>query len=337
MLRLPPAFRRFLPALALLVLAAFGCSSSPKGTAKLPEGVAATVDGASISDTDVQQLVHVLQQQGFVPDSTTAGATPEEKQRNFALDRLVDRQVILNEARKAKVMADTSEIEQRWQMFKMQMGLTDSVAPPGIDLANLKKNLGDDLTISKYFDKTLVDTIRVTGAEVEAYYNANPEQFTAQDQVHARHILFLADQSADAARKADARKKAEGVLAQIKAGKDFAELAEKNSEDPGSAKQGGDLGFFQRGQMVPSFEQAAFALEAGQISDVVESPFGYHIIKVEEKKAGSMMALEQVKPGIEEALKNQRAQAEVKKRVDTLKLKARVLRAAPAAAEAKKG
>lgn len=331
MLRLSPAFRRCAPALALLVIAAAGCSNNPKGTAKLAAGVAATVDGSAITDSDVQQLVHVLQQQGFVPDSTTAGATPEEKQRNFSLDRLIDRQLILNEAGKAKVKADSSEVEQRWQMFKMQMGLSDTTAPAGMDLASLRKNLADDITISKYFDKTVVNTIKVTGAEIEAYYRDNSAQFVGQDQVHARHILFLADQSAAPEQKAAARKKAEGVLAQIRQGKDFGELATKNSEDPGSAPQGGDLGFFQRGQMVPSFEEAAFALEAGQVSDVVESPFGYHIIKLEEKKPGTTMTLEEVRPGIEQALKGRKAQDAVKSRVEALKAKARVLRAAPAA------
>jgi hypothetical protein len=132
--------------------------------------------------------------------------------------------------------------------------------------------------------------MKATDAEIEAYLKAHPE-----DQVHARHILIspTPPESPDAPKPAGeqmdaakARAKAEELLKKVRAGGDFAALAKEFSADPGSKDKGGDLGWFGAGQMVPEFDKAAFALQPGQISDIVESQFGFHIIKVEERRTG---------------------------------------------------
>lgn len=133
----------------------------------------------------------------------------------------------------------------------------------------------------------------VSDADIEQYYRSNQSQF---EQVRARHILIRAeaDQEEDAskqgpksdrkAKREEARKRAESLLARIRAGEDFAKLASEFSEDPGSKSKGGDLDYFSRGQMVPEFEAAAFALKPGEVSQLVETQFGFHIIKVEDKR-----------------------------------------------------
>lgn len=149
------------------------------------------------------------------------------------------------------------------------------------------------LIASTYEQETLVESVKATPAEVETYMKAHPEE-----QVHARHILIAMksetppaglpneeEKSAELT-KPQARAKAEEVLKRVKAGEDFVALAKQYSSDPGSKESGGDLGWFGRGRMVPEFEKAAFALQAGQISEIVESPFGFHIIKVEERRTG---------------------------------------------------
>src|SRR5215471_12261974 len=123
----------------------------------------------------------------------------------------------------------------------------------------------------------------VPAAEIERTYNANIEQYSTPEQVRASHILLKTEGKDDAAVKA----KAEEVLKQARAGADFAELAKKYSEDEASAKNGGDLDYFGRGRMVPEFDQAAFTLEPGKISDLVKTQYGYHIIKVVDKKAAT--------------------------------------------------
>jgi peptidyl-prolyl cis-trans isomerase C len=132
----------------------------------------------------------------------------------------------------------------------------------------------------------------VSDADIEQYYRSNQSQF---EQVRARHILIRAEADQEdsagaeaekkrAAKREEARKKAESLLARIRAGEDFAKLASEFSEDPGSKSKGGDLDYFSRGQMVPEFEAAAFALKPGEVSQLVETQFGFHIIKVEDRR-----------------------------------------------------
>ncbi len=138
----------------------------------------------------------------------------------------------------------------------------------------------------------------VTNQQVEAYYQQHQKDFQVPEEVKVRHILIKVDKGADAKTDAAAKAKAEDLLKQIKGGADFAALAKANSDDPGSKEQGGELGMIQRGVTVPPFEKAAFALQPGQISDVVKTDFGYHIIKVEEKETAHLKPLEEVKAQI---------------------------------------
>src|SRR5215471_15380440 len=153
-----------------------------------------------------------------------------------------------------------------------------------------------------------IDAVRlkvvVPPADVERAYNDNIEQYSTPEQVRASHILLKTEGKDDAAVKA----KAEDILKQAKAGADFGELAKKYSEDEGSAKNGGDLDYFGRGKMVPEFENVAFTLQPGQISDLVKSPFGYHIIKVTDKKAGTRRTLADMRQQLTDQLAFERAQ-----------------------------
>jgi len=150
--------------------------------------------------------------------------------------------------------------------------------------------------------------VEVKDGEVAEYYALHKDdKFTETEQVRARHILVKTPAGGDADAKAAARKKAEGLLAKVKAGGDFAALAKASSEDPGSAAQGGDLGLFSRGRMTPAFEEAAFALPAGGVSEVVETPFGFHVIRVEEHRSGGAKPLEAVRDEIADTLKHERA------------------------------
>jgi peptidyl-prolyl cis-trans isomerase D len=135
----------------------------------------------------------------------------------------------------------------------------------------------------------------VTDQQVQQYYQQHQKDFQVPEEVKVRHILIKVATGADAKTDAAAKQKAEDLLKQIKAGGDFDALAKANSDDPGSKDQGGELGMIQRGVTVPAFEQAAFALQPGQISDLVKTQFGYHILKVEEKQTAHLKPLEEVK------------------------------------------
>ena len=148
--------------------------------------------------------------------------------------------------------------------------------------------------------------VTVPAADVERAYNDNLEQYSTPEQVRASHILLRTEGKDDAAVKA----KAEDVLKQAKAGADFGALAKKYSDDEASAKNGGDLDYFARGNMVPEFDQVAFTLQPGQISDVVKTQFGYDIIKVTDKKPGTTRTLAEVRPQLTDQLSYERAQTQ---------------------------
>jgi peptidyl-prolyl cis-trans isomerase D len=155
-----------------------------------------------------------------------------------------------------------------------------------------------------------VDAVRlktiVPDADVERAYNESFEQFSTPDEVRASHILLRTEGKDEAV----VRALAEDILKQARAGTDFAQLATKYSEDATSAPNGGDLDFFSRGRMIPAFEETAFALAEGAIGDLVRTDFGFHIIKVTGKRAGTSRSLESVRPQLVEQLGDQRAQAE---------------------------
>lgn len=140
--------------------------------------------------------------------------------------------------------------------------------------------------------------VQISDAELQAFYDTHPEEFAKPEQVSARHILLKVDSSASDEKKAEVRKRAEELLAKAKAGEDFAALAKANSEDEGSAAKGGDLGTFGRHAMVKPFEEAAFALNPGEISEIVESTFGLHIIKVENKIPAGTLPFDEVKQAV---------------------------------------
>jgi len=168
----------------------------------------------------------------------------------------------------------------------------------------------------------------VTTQDLQAYYDQHRDEYRLPEQVKVSHILIktplpAADGKVDDKAVEAARVKAEEVLKQVKAGGDFAKLAEKYSDDPGSAKNGGSLGLIGRGRTVPEFEKAAFSLPKGQISDLVKSSYGYHIIRVDDKQDAHMKTLEEVKGDIEPILKQQKAQRAAENAANALVKQAR--------------
>ena len=168
----------------------------------------------------------------------------------------------------------------------------------------------------------------VTTQDLQAYYDQHRDEYRLPEQVKVSHILIktplpAADGKVDDKAVEAARVKAEDVLKQVKAGGDFAKLAEKYSDDPGSAKNGGSLGLIGRGRTVPEFEKAAFSLPKGQISDLVKSSYGYHIIRMDDKQDAHMKTLEEVKGDIEPILKQQKAQRAAENAANALVKQAR--------------
>jgi peptidyl-prolyl cis-trans isomerase D len=152
--------------------------------------------------------------------------------------------------------------------------------------------------------------VTVTPQEIEDAYRDNAQQYSTPEQIKASHILL---KTGEGAKEEEVRKRAEALLVKVKAGADFAALAKANSEDDTNKDKGGDLGFFGKGSMVPEFEQAAFALEPGQTSDVVKTSYGFHIIKLMEKQAATTKPIDEVRTQIEDQIKWERAQQQAER------------------------
>jgi peptidyl-prolyl cis-trans isomerase D len=197
-----------------------------------------------------------------------------------------------------------------------------------------KATYNNSIPEKRRIEYAVVDTAKiaagttVTDQDLQTYYDQHRDEFRVPEQVKVSHILIKTPLPAPGAKEdekavADARAKAEDVLKQLKAGGDFAKLAEKYSDDPGSAKSGGELGWIGRGRTVPEFEKAAFSLGKGQISDLVKSSYGFHIIRVEDKQQAGLKTLAEVKSEIEEKVKQGKAAHATEVAANTLLSQAR--------------
>jgi peptidyl-prolyl cis-trans isomerase C len=198
----------------------------------------------------------------------------------------------------------------------------------GQSFDNVKEDVRKGLARNQFMEAQWAGKIDVTEEDARKYYDENPRQFETPEQVRTSHILIkpeFTDPNADPNEaKAIARTKTEGLLKQLKDGADFAELAKSHSICP-MAPQGGDLGFFPRGHFAPAFENVAFELEIGQISDIVETDYGYHIIKVSDHKEASTTAFDQAKEGIIRQLTQKKQTELADEYIESLKAKASIV------------
>ena len=193
----------------------------------------------------------------------------------------------------------------------------------GLTEEDVRVQIQRGLAIRDLIDQKVANKVVITDEETKAYYTGNPQLFNQPEQVKASHILVKVEPAADDAKKAEAGKKIEEIQQKLKAGSDFAELAKEYSEGPSSAR-GGDLGSFQRGQMVKPFEDAAFSMQVNEVSGRVETRFGYHLIKVYDKKPAGTLAYADVKVKIAQRLKQEKVEKEATQYVENLKQDAKV-------------
>ena len=257
------------------------------------------MQGVSVEEFEeaLRQRIMAEQLEALVTDGVSV--TPAEAEQEF---RRRNEQVKLE-----YVLADAAK-------FREGQTVTDDEVKARFDSAKETYRLPERRIVSYVLadEATLSSRVSVTDREIDTYYQGHRDEFKHEEEACASHVLVKVKQNAEAKEghpDDEAKKIAQGILDQVKAGKDFAELARKSSEDQGSAAQGGSLGCFGRGRMVPEFENAAFSLGAGETSDLVKSPFGYHIIRVTEHKDETIAPLEQVKPRIRQTILSDRARA----------------------------
>jgi peptidyl-prolyl cis-trans isomerase C len=298
--------------------------------------IAVTVNGVDITEAEVQkivqpQLARMAQQNQKLPPALKE--TLEKQFRQQIVDQIIVRQLLEEKAKESNiVISEEDVINQIKQLLSSQrtpMSLEDfkkTTAASGRSFDEIKQQVEKGMVYQKIVDAQSAGEVNITEEDAKKHYDENPTQFETKEQVRASHILITpkADAADPNQEKAKAKAKAEDLLKQIKEGADFAALAKANSDCPSAAK-GGDLSFFGKGQMVPPFEKAAFAMETGKVSEVVETRFGYHIIKVTERKAAGTTSFEQAKAGLIQQL-TQKKQAELTKEyIDSLKAAANIV------------
>lgn len=262
-----------------------------------------------------------------------SGRLPDVSQldqiRSQVLENLVARELLYQESQKKGIKISEEEVNKQLINVKAQFPneaeFNNALIRMNLTEASIKEKLQRDLALKKLIEDEVAPKVTVSDSDIRAFYENNPETFKQPERVKASHILIKVDPKADASQKAEAQKKIDSVQAKLQKGEDFGALAKEYSEGPTGPK-GGDLGYFTRGQMVKPFEEAAFAMKPGEVSGMVETRFGYHLIKVTDKTPEGTMPYEDVKERLAEFLKQQKIQEEINVYVKRLEEKSKIER-----------
>ena len=243
------------------------------------------------------------------------------------LEGLIEREVLYQESHRAGIKIPDQKVDDQLADIKKRFPTEEDFkkALVGMNLteAEVRSQIQRGLAIRELIDQKVANKIVITDEATQAYYTDNPKLFVQPEQVKASHILIKVEPTADDATKAAARKKINEIQQKLKGGGDFAELAKEYSEGP-SGPRGGDLGYFKRGQMVKPFEDAVFSMQINEVSDLVETRFGYHLIKVTDKKAEETLPYADVKEKIAQRLKQEQVEKAATLYVENLKKGAKV-------------
>lgn len=324
----PNVFKLF-PACVALCLSG-GCATNQALLKKTPDTPAIKVDQPKAapatpfmaSGTMVNAIVAVVNDEIITLYDVNRDAQPvireNEKKaplddaarsriRRSVLDSLVEKKLVEQKIKELNIKVGEDEIRQAMDDVKRQNnlnqeGLVKALAAQGISYDQYHSQLQEQLERLKLVSMEVRSRIQVGENEVRAYYDANLDKYREDDSFRARHIFFKTSEKAPADEIKRAMTTALTVLAEAKSGKDFAELARKYSEDPAARKDGGDLGSFKKGDMQPELEQAILALKPGEVSELVYTPLGFHLIKLESRITGTPKPFESLKAEIEDTL-----------------------------------
>ena len=262
--------------------------------------------------------------------SVQAGSPPPAPTLPFfreVLDNLVVRQLLYVDAKAQGITASDADVNRRIAEIKKHFPdakkFAEALATQGITEKALADNARTILSVDRYVAEKFASKVQVTEADVRSFYDSHPDDMKVAERRRVRHIL-IRPEGQDAAAKEKAKKLAEDVLGRIKKGEDFATLAGQYSADPGSKANGGELPPIAKGETVPPFEQAAWALGKGQTSGVVESPFGFHVIQMIDVVPASTVPYEQVRGRIEQFLRQRDIKIGVHKHAEELRAKTKI-------------
>ncbi len=321
--------KRWLYILVVIVMA-FCVLQGCKGEPKVPEGAVAMVNGEVITQDELDADLFLVKKQ-YTELAQADGEKLAGIKREI-LESLIAHEILYQESRKKGVQVEETAVDEQIanikKQFQEQGGFEKMLEEMNLTEEKLKVQFREGIAIQKLVDQEVVNRIEISDEKTKDYYDKNPDLFKQIEKIQARHILIKAEPAGDKAAKAKALKEIKNIQKELKGGADFAELAKKYSQCPSSA-DGGNLGEFGRGQMIKPFEDAAFALKKGEISDIVETDFGYHLILAGEKKPETISEYGEVKDRIAQYLKSMETRAEGEKYIEKLKNEAKIERFLP--------
>ncbi|HVM60091.1 MAG TPA: peptidylprolyl isomerase [Verrucomicrobiae bacterium] len=272
--------------------------------------VVARVNGVEITGKDLNAALRAynleMARLGRRFPAAQAAALPR-----IVLDELIGRQLILQQGYKQPPADLDKMVQGQIAQMKADAGgeaeLGKKLKASDTTMEEVTRQIRDGVVLRETIRSTIDKRVTITTNDARAFYEANPEQFKQPEMVRASHILIAcAPDAADDVKK-DKRAQIEAALALVRGGEKFADVARKVSEDPGTAENGGDLGYFPRGRMVPEFDTVAFSLKTNEISGIITTQFGYHILTVTGRKPAQPMAFEDVKDRLMDYLKQRKA------------------------------
>jgi peptidyl-prolyl cis-trans isomerase C len=291
--------------------------------------VAVTVNGAVITEGQIEAILnpHMEQKAGRIPENMVAQYRQQMRKR--IIDQLAVEKILAQKEKQNNIDVNQSELDQQINKLVAQQNLTLDefkalLKAYGTSFSDYQQNIRKRLMFEKLMDIEFAQKLqKSTDEQAKAYYDENIQQYSEPEKIHAKHILIRpAEDSNDLnGAKTRAKAKAQELLERIKAGESFEELAKQYSACP-SAKDGGDLGMQPKDTFVPEFEKAAFALKPGQVSGVVQTSFGYHIIKLIEHVDANTVSFSQAKDQILEALANKQKEQIVVDYIQKIKAQA---------------
>ncbi len=285
-------------------------------------------DAVRIND----EIISYQRFQGFYVEHRNAqgvavGARGDQLQllkrlRTEAMDLIIEQALVGQAAEKAGIdippeEVDTAMTELR-SVFDNDNGYRMKLEGEGFTEETFEAHITRMMKAKRYLDSLRMEAAEVSDADLERYYRDNQRRLTLPEQIRVRHILITWKPMGKPDDRAFIREQMEPILERARAGDDFAALAREFSDDYATRQAGGDTGLFHRGEMAPSFEAVAFALEPGEISDPVETSFGVHIIKLDERREEELLALDDIRDQLREHVKIEQAEQAVRQEIDRL-------------------
>jgi len=318
------------PAPSAVPAAAAPAPAAPAAPALSEKAVLMTIDGTPVTVLDVRELFTARYGRQFEQMPPEQRAMIEPQIQQMVMDELIQKTLLMNASDKEGMKAEPAEIEESLKKIAAQIPegetLEKYAAASGVSLDRIREQITIDTKIRKLYEKITVDVTKPEAADVKKYFDEHPEEFTQKASVAASHILISTQGITDEAQLASKEKIAKELRAELvaKKGENFAEMAGLHSDCPSKA-EGGSLGEFEKGQMVPEFETAAFTQETGAIGEIVKTQFGYHIIKVDEKKEAKAPEFATVQEEIATNLFEQRKSEKMGTFVEGLRAKAKII------------